>query len=92
MLYLRDLVRVTGQHASVTDSPIRIIGTCEYRSGSVIRLLELEVITSRTVISCCPKGLHELDGTYNFQKADVIGVDVVIIEDNGTRAIVILMV
>jgi len=86
MLHLRDLVRITGCHASVTDSSIRVANTLGYRHASVIRLLELEDITSRTIISCCPKDLHELDGTQNFRIADVVLVDVEIREVKGTSA------
>jgi hypothetical protein len=92
MLRLRDLVRITGCHASATDSSIHIAKTFNCRSGSVILLLELEEITSCTVIGCHPKGSRELDGTHNFRKADVVLAHIEIPDENATRTIKPLLV
>jgi len=45
-----------------------------------------------TIISCCSKGLHKLNGTHDFRIANGVVVVVEIHEVNATRAIVPLVV
>jgi len=43
------------------------------------------------IISCCPKGLHGLDGTHDFIKADSVVGCIEIVEVNATSARVPLL-